>query len=243
MLSPSSAVASCPASSRPTWSAPTAAAMALSQCAPGNCQSGLPTNAAVGVPWVLSTTKVRPGCITASVYLCAVTMASQPSTRSALAVSTLVVWMASGRLAIWMWLQVAPPFCARPPASCVITPLPSRCAAMPSREPMAITPVPPPPPPTLPPALWAPPHPHPGADGDHASAAHAPDHDAPGAFGRRQHGLGQRRECRPVARATLAGLLFLLRLPGLAALHRDEARAKTVDAAVVFVATALVDAA
>ena len=35
--------------------------------------------------------KVRPGCITASVYLCAATMESQPITRSALAVSTLVV--------------------------------------------------------------------------------------------------------------------------------------------------------
>ena len=42
------------------------------------------------------------------------TMLSQAITRSALAVSTLVVKMASGRLAIWMWLQVAPPFCARP---------------------------------------------------------------------------------------------------------------------------------
>src|SRR6218665_2639007 len=189
MLSPSSAVASCPASSRPTWSAPTAAAMALSQCAPGNCQSGLPTNAAVGVPWVLSATKVRPGCITASVYLCAATMASQPSTRSAL------------------WPRAAGVL--RDPAF----------AAEARRQAQQ------------------------RADGDHAGAAHAADHDAPGAFGRWQHGLGQRRECRPVARAALAGLLFLLRLPELAALHRDEARAKTVDATEVFVATALVDAA
>jgi hypothetical protein len=47
--------------------------------------------AAVGVPWVFSATKVRPGCITASVALLAATMESQPITRSALAVSTLVV--------------------------------------------------------------------------------------------------------------------------------------------------------
>ena len=99
--------------------------------------------------------KVRPGCITVIVYLLAPTMASQAITRSALAVSTLVVWMASGRLAIWMWLQVAPPFCARPPASCVTTPLPSRCAAMPSNWPMVMTPVPPTPATTMPQAASA----------------------------------------------------------------------------------------
>ena len=109
----------------------------------------------MGVPCVFSATKVRPACITCSVGLAAPTMASQAITRSALAVSTLVVWMASGRLAIWMWLQVAPPFCARPPASCVTTPLPSRCAAMPSSWPMVMTPVPPTPPTTMPQALSA----------------------------------------------------------------------------------------
>jgi hypothetical protein len=93
---------------------------------------------------------VRPSRITLIVYLLAPTMASQAITRSALAVSTLVVWMASGRLAIWMWLQVAPPFCARPPASCVTTPRPSRCAATPSSWPMVMTPVPPTPPTTMP---------------------------------------------------------------------------------------------
>src|SRR2546427_6108044 len=63
--------------------------------------------------------------------------------------------MASGRLAIWMWLQVEPPFCARPAASWVITPLPSRWAAMPSSEPMVITPVPPTPATTMPQACSA----------------------------------------------------------------------------------------
>ena len=77
-------------------------------------------------------------------------MASQPITKSALPTSTLVVWMASGVLAIWMWLQVEPPFCAKPAASWVMTPLPSRCAAMPSSEPMVITPVPPTPATTMP---------------------------------------------------------------------------------------------
>ena len=62
----------------------------------------------------------------------------------------------SARLAICTWLQVAPPFCARPPASCVTTPLPSMCAAMPSSWPMVMTPVPPTPPTTMPQALSRP---------------------------------------------------------------------------------------
>mmetsp|Transcript_15310 Transcript_15310/g.36449 ORF Transcript_15310/g.36449 Transcript_15310/m.36449 type:complete len:206 (+) Transcript_15310:1652-2269(+) len=93
--------------------------------------------------------------MTASVALLAATMASQAITRWASAVPTLVQWMASGVLAIWIWLQVAPPFCARPAASCVMTPLPSRCAAMPSSWPMVMTPVPPTPATTMPQASSA----------------------------------------------------------------------------------------
>ena len=104
---------------------------------------------------VFSATKVRPACIADSVYLLAPTIESQAITRSALAVSTLVVKMASGRLAICTWLQVAPPFWARPPASCVTTPRPSMCAAMPSSWPMVMTPVPPTPPTTMPQACSA----------------------------------------------------------------------------------------
>ncbi len=91
MLSPSSCVATCSASKLPTLPSPRALVMAVSQCASGNCQLGLFTNDAVGVRCVFSATKVRPGCSTASVALLAATMASQPITRSALAVSTLVV--------------------------------------------------------------------------------------------------------------------------------------------------------
>ena len=93
---------------------------------------------------------MRPARITASEALAAATIGSQPITRSASAVPTLVEKIASGRLAIWMWLQVAPPFCARPAASCVTMPLPSRCAAMPSSWPMVMTPVPPTPATTMP---------------------------------------------------------------------------------------------
>ena len=49
------------------------------------------TKAAVGVPCVFSATKVRPSRITASVVLLAATIGSQPITRSASAVPTLVV--------------------------------------------------------------------------------------------------------------------------------------------------------
>jgi hypothetical protein len=63
---------------------------------------------------------------------------------------TRVVRMASWLSAISTWLQVAPPFCARPAASCVTMPLPSMCAAMPSSWPMVMTPVPPTPATTMP---------------------------------------------------------------------------------------------
>ena len=71
--------------------APTLSRTAVSQLPPGNCHSVLVTKAAVGVPWVFSATKVRPCCITVSVYFIAPTMLSQAITRSAFAVSTFVV--------------------------------------------------------------------------------------------------------------------------------------------------------
>src|SRR5256885_10591323 len=64
MLSPSSCTATCSASKLPSSSGPTAWASALAQRSSGACQSGLVTKAAVGEPWLLSATKVRPGCIT-----------------------------------------------------------------------------------------------------------------------------------------------------------------------------------
>ncbi len=91
MLSPSSCTATCSASKLPSSSGPTAWASALAQRSSGACQSGLVTKAAVGEPWLLSATKVRPGCITDMVVGVAVTIGSQPITRSALAMSTLVV--------------------------------------------------------------------------------------------------------------------------------------------------------
>ena len=63
---------------------------------------------------------------------------------------TRVVRMSSCVAPISTWLHVAPPFCARPAASCVTMPLPSMCAAMPSNWPMVMTPVPPTPATTMP---------------------------------------------------------------------------------------------
>jgi hypothetical protein len=74
----------------PTSSAPTAAAGALAVAA-WELPVGVGDERGRGRAMVFSATKVRPGCITASVALFAATMGSQPITRSALAVSTLVV--------------------------------------------------------------------------------------------------------------------------------------------------------
>ena len=66
-----------------------------------------------------------------------------------------------------------------------------------------------------------------GADGDHAGAPDAGDHDAIGIGGRRERGL---RQCRE-----FTGFRFLGSAQA-AAFHRDKARAKPVDARVILVA-------
>ena len=117
--------------------------MAATQASAGFCQLAFFTKAAVGVLCELSATCVRPSRMRSTVSLPAVTSGSQPRMRSAAAIETRVVRMSSCAWAISTWLQVAPPFCARPAASCVTMPLHSRCAAMPSNWPMVMTPVPP----------------------------------------------------------------------------------------------------
>ena len=135
----------------PTWSGPAAAADRRLAVAGRELPVGVGDEGGrrrrVGVE---RRRRCGPRASTASVALLAATIGSQPITRSASAVPTLVEKIESARLAIWMWLQVAPPFCARPAASCVTMPLPSRCAAMPSSWPMVMTPVPPTPATTMP---------------------------------------------------------------------------------------------
>ena len=134
----------------PTHASPTVRVTSATHCSDGFCQLPFLTKAAVGVPWTLSATLVRPSNMRDTVSLPAVTIGSQPMIRSAAAMLTRVVRMSSCLAPISTWLQVAPPFCARPPASCVTMPLPSRCAATPSNWPIVITPVPPTPATTMP---------------------------------------------------------------------------------------------
>ena len=109
---------------------------------------------------------MRPARIAGERRLVAATIGSQPITRSASAVPTLVVWIASGRFAIWMWLQVAPPFCARPAGV-----LRDDALALEVRG-----------------------HAEQLADRDDAGAADAGDDDAPRPLGHRQRRLRDRRQ-------------------------------------------------
>ena len=129
---------------------PTARAICAAQASAGFCQSVLRTKAAVGELCELSATWVRPSRMRIRVSLPAATRGSQPRIRSAAAMPTRVVRMSSWRSPISTWLQVAPPFWARPAASWVTMPLPSRWAATPSNCPMVMTPVPPTPATTMP---------------------------------------------------------------------------------------------
>ena len=152
MLSPSNWVDTWLASNAPILrgSLPTACKMSSKQLSLGLAQAPFFTNAAVGVAKPLMATRVRPGRMRTMVSLPAVTIGSQPNIKSAAAVDTRVVRISSCCCAINTWLQVAPPFCARPAESCVTMPLPSMCAAMPSNWPMVMTPVPPTPATTMP---------------------------------------------------------------------------------------------
>ena len=124
--------------------------MLATHCSAGFCQLPFFTKAAVGVLLLFRATRVRPARMRMVVSLDALTIGSQPMMRSAAAMPTRVVRISSWVLATRMWLQVAPPFCAKPAESCVTMPLPSMCAAMPNNWPMVMTPVPPTPATTMP---------------------------------------------------------------------------------------------
>ncbi|MNN47234.1 hypothetical protein D3C81_1616460 [compost metagenome] len=142
MASPISATASALALMNSHCS-PTAVRMSCSADSPGNCHFGFLMKSAVGVCAVLTTARVRPACVFEITSSLAETMASQPMTRSASPMAMRVAWRSSGFAAICTWERTAPPFCASPAMSSTVTPLFSRCAAMPSRPPIVTTPVPP----------------------------------------------------------------------------------------------------
>ena len=93
MLSPSNWVATRLASNAPKLfaSPPSASRMSATQLSLGLAHAPFFTKAAVGVPWPLMATRVRPGRIRNMVSLPALTIGSQPSTKSAAAVDTRVV--------------------------------------------------------------------------------------------------------------------------------------------------------
>ena len=150
MESPKIWVAIFSASIKPTAVLPTIWLILSMHWTPGFCHCAFLTKAAVGGVLLLSATKVLPSRIRKVVSLPAPTIESQAKIKSALAVPTLVVAISSCVLPIKTWLQVAPPFWAKPAASCVTTPLLSRWAATPNNWPMVMTPVPPTPAITIP---------------------------------------------------------------------------------------------
>ena len=141
--SPISAVAMRPASMKSTWSAPHALTISACDPAPGNCQSGFFTNAAVDEPVELMAAKVRPSPMRERASRLAVTIRSQPMTRSALPVPTRVECRSDCLSASRTCDITGPPFWARPLMSSTIAPLPSTWAAMARIWPTVTTPVPP----------------------------------------------------------------------------------------------------
>src|SRR5450830_20280 len=111
--------------------------------APGNCQSGFFTNAAVDELVELIMAQLRPSPMRDSASRLAVTIKSQPITKSAAPVPTRVEWMSCWRSARRTCDITGPPFCARPLMSSTEQPLPSTCAAMARIWPTVTTPVPP----------------------------------------------------------------------------------------------------
>ncbi|MCY1232237.1 hypothetical protein D9M72_447150 [compost metagenome] len=142
MASPSSATAR-PEALMNSHFSPTAVRTSCSADRPGNCHFGFLMKSAVGVCAVLTTARVRPAWVLEMTSSVADTIASQPITRSASPIAIRVACRSSGRAASCTCDSTAPPFCARPAMSSTVTPLFSRCAAMPSRPPMVTTPVPP----------------------------------------------------------------------------------------------------
>src|SRR5450830_143776 len=143
MESPSRLVAILPASTKSTWSAPQALVISACEPAPGNCQSGFLTKAAVDEPVELMAAKVRPSPMRDRASRLAVTIRSQPMTRSALPVPTRVECRSDCLSARRTCDITGPPFWARPLMSSTMAPLPSTWAAMARIWPTVTTPVPP----------------------------------------------------------------------------------------------------
>ena len=109
----------------------------------GKARSGSRVNCAGITSAVLTSALVTPFCILASASSPTPVSMSQASTSLASPAAMRVACSCSGVAAMRTCETTAPFFCASPVMSSTDTPLPSRCAAMPSRAPMVTTPVPP----------------------------------------------------------------------------------------------------
>src|SRR5476649_2807242 len=141
--SPISAVAIWPASTKSTRSLPQALVISPREDASGNCQSGFFTNAAVDEPVELIIACVRPSPMRDKASREAVTIRSQPTTRSALPVPTRVECRSACLSARRTCDITGPPFWASPLMSSTMAPLPSTWAATARIWPTVTTPVPP----------------------------------------------------------------------------------------------------
>ena len=141
--SPISAEASPVPSTTSVRASPIVAAIAFSVAAMSKSTSRLKMKAAVGCMWLLITACVTPGSTRDSAAGLAATTRSQPSKRFAPPAATRTACRSSGRGASRTWLVTAPSSGRGPVTSSTVQPLPSRCAAIPSKAPSVMTPVPP----------------------------------------------------------------------------------------------------
>ena len=119
----------------------------------GRLNSAFWVNSPVIIWCELQTALLRPRVINPSVFAPDVVTRSPPIIASASPTATRIAEMSSGLFATRQWICTAPPFWASPAISIIPTPLPSRCAAIPSNAPTVTTPVPPTPVITM---LWVP---------------------------------------------------------------------------------------
>ena len=109
----------------------------------GNCQSGFLAKAPVGCSWLLMTARVRPARILEIASCWPAVKKSQPKIKSASPVGIRCARNLLTFSTIRICDVTEPFFCDMPVISNTEATLPSRCAAIPSKAPTVITPVPP----------------------------------------------------------------------------------------------------
>ena len=140
--SPINAVANLVASIKSTLPSTDSLISACTDCC-GNCQSGCCAKVPIGVWSMLTTARVRPGRILEIASNAPVVKISQPNTKSASPVAIRCARSLPGCEVMRMCEVTEPFFCDIPVMSNTDTPLLSKCAAIPIKAPIVMTPVPP----------------------------------------------------------------------------------------------------